>query len=88
MQCDASRYASFVDSFDITPERKVELIRIVWTMMQSFVDRAFGDAPEQNILGKTREPITACPPDGLGSGLTLTPPFNETAGELPRKSKP
>lgn len=87
MQCDISRYAPFVEDFDISADRKAELIRIVWTMMQSFVDRAFGDAPEQILLGKTPERITACGPDALDSGLSLTPIYNAAAGE-PGKRKP
>lgn len=87
MQLDASRYRHFVDGLDVPEDRKNELIRIVWTMMQSFVDRAFGDAPEQILLGKSRERPTACGPDRIGLGLKLTPTYNAAAVEPPARKK-
>ena len=87
MQLDATRYHSFVEGFDLSDARKAELICIVWTMMQSFVDRAFGDAPEQICLGKSRERLTATAPDALGSGLILRVTYNQAAEGLPARKK-
>lgn len=47
---DLSRYRRHVDHLDLPEERKAELLRAVWHIMGSFVDRAFGDDPAQLAL--------------------------------------
>ena len=42
MPPDIEKYRRYVDHFDISEEKKIDLIHTVWRMMQSFVDRAFG----------------------------------------------
>lgn len=49
MQMDINRYRSFVDRFDMPEDQKVAVLAHVWSIMGSFVDRAFGDAPEQQL---------------------------------------
>ncbi len=52
MLLDIERYRPYVDHFDMAEADKIELIHIISAMMQSFVDRAFGESPEQTLLGK------------------------------------
>ena len=53
-----AKYLPHLDRFDLSEHQKVELLRAVWQIMQSFVDRAFGDDPVQQV----------CKPEG-NSGL-------------------
>lgn len=50
MTPDTEKYRAYVDGFDLTEERKIELIHTVWRIMQSFADRAFGDDPVQTCV--------------------------------------
>jgi len=50
MSPDIEKYRKYVDHFDIPEAQKIEMIHIVWRMMQSFVERAFGDDPVQQCL--------------------------------------
>ncbi len=47
MRLDIEKYRKYVEGFDLTEEQKTELIKSVWTIMESFVDRAFGLHPAQ-----------------------------------------
>ncbi|GAA4170809.1 hypothetical protein GCM10023069_29430 [Shinella granuli] len=47
---DAEKYRHHVAHFDMPDDRKAELLFAVWQIMQSFVDRAFGDDPVQQVL--------------------------------------
>jgi len=49
---DLQKYMHHVDQFDLSPEKKADLIRTVWTILESFVDRAFGVHPVQQSCGK------------------------------------
>lgn len=44
---DLDKYRHHVAHFDLTEAQKTELLLTVWRIMQSFVDRAFGDDPVQ-----------------------------------------
>ena len=44
---DLDRYRPYVAHLDLPEERKTDMMLAVWRMMQSFVDRAFGDDPVQ-----------------------------------------
>ena len=48
---DPETYRAHVDHFDMDADAKVALLRAVWLIMQSFVDRAFGDDPAQHVRG-------------------------------------
>jgi hypothetical protein len=50
MTPDIEKYRKYVDQFDLPENHKMELIHIVWRIMESFVDRAFGDDPVQHCL--------------------------------------
>ena len=45
------RYRALVSSIGVSDDAKDEVIRIVGSMMQDFVDRAFGEHPAQQISG-------------------------------------
>lgn len=57
MQPDIEEYRQYVDRFDISEEKKIELIHAVWLMMQSFVDTAFGYHPVQLSLKQDLQTI-------------------------------
>ena len=46
---DMQRYRALVSSIGVSDDAKDEVIRVVRSMMQDFVDRAFGDHPVQLI---------------------------------------
>ncbi len=52
MLVDVEKYRRHVQSIDLPQDRKDELIHIVFAMMQSFVDKAFGVHPVQLGLPK------------------------------------
>ena len=47
MPLDISKYRKYIDGFDLKEEQKVELLKTVWSIMESFVDKAFGMHPVQ-----------------------------------------
>lgn len=55
MKPDIEKYRKYVDHFDISEEHKIELINIIWNMMENFVDRAFGADSVQICLGENTE---------------------------------
>lgn len=81
MAFDADAYIDLLDDLPMPRERKIALMEQVALILQSFVDRAFGIAPEQTLLGTSAKKITAAGPDTIGWGLTLTPKFNDAAKE-------
>lgn len=48
---DLDRYRPYVAHLDMPEASKAEMLLAVWRMMQSFVDRAFGDDLVQRCLG-------------------------------------
>lgn len=50
MTFDPDRYRHHFDHLDMTEAQKLDFMRSVRGIMESFVDRAFGDAPEQAAL--------------------------------------
>jgi len=102
MQLDIDRYRHFVDRFDMPEEAKVAVLTQVWGMMGSFVDRAFGDAPEQQLrLGmmgsqlkssgtsaaKQLESLASESTTALDCEEPLNPTFNDAAGPKPPARK-
>lgn len=99
MQLDIDRYRHFIDRFDMPEEAKVAVLTQVWSMMGSFVDRAFGQAPEQQLrlgmMGNQRgtsaakqlKSLASESPCGLDSEEPLTPKFNDAAGPKPPARK-
>ena len=52
MSLDIRKYRRHVDGFDLTEEQKDDLIRTVWAILESFVDRAFGPYSVQQDCGQ------------------------------------
>ena len=48
MALDIEKYRHYVAEFDLSPEEQAELIRNVWTVLESFVDQAYGRHPHQH----------------------------------------
>ncbi len=48
----ASVYIGMTDQFSGTVDERTELVRFVYSMMENFVDRAFGLDAVQQILGE------------------------------------
>lgn len=48
MPLDVEKYRPYVAGFDLSPEEQAELIRSVWLVLESFVDQAFGQHPNQH----------------------------------------
>ena len=42
MPVDVQKYRKHLDGFDLTEAEKADLIHSLWTIMESFADRAFG----------------------------------------------
>lgn len=47
MEPDIEKYRKFVDHYDLSEDEKIEFIRTVWKIMESFADAAFGIHPVQ-----------------------------------------
>lgn len=50
MQPDLEKYWPYLDGYDLSDSEKRELIHTLWSMMESFVDSAFGTHPVQQCL--------------------------------------
>ncbi len=59
MSIDIKKYRKYVDDFDLTEGQKVELIQTVRSIMESFVDKAFGLHPVQQCLKDLQSPVKA-----------------------------
>ena len=47
MPLDIEKYRHYVSRFDLSEQEQTALIQHVWTMLESFVDQAFGRHPHQ-----------------------------------------
>ena len=59
MPMDINKYRKYVDDFDLTEKQKVELIQTVRSIMESFVDKAFGIHPVQQCQKDLQSPVNA-----------------------------
>jgi len=102
MQLDIDRYRPLLERLDWPEEQKVAALTEVWKIMGSFVDRAFGDAPEQQLrLGafgnqrqnqgtsaaKQLESLASSPSTALDCEDPLTPTFNDAADPPPARKR-
>lgn len=93
-----SRYLRHVDHLDLPEDRKAELLRAIYQIMQNFVDRAFGDDPaqlarkdgdENQLPRESRARCVVSSLDHNNPGETaLTAAFTKRAGRGRRKEKP
>lgn len=96
MQMDIDRYRPYLDRFDWPEEQKVAALTQVWAIMGSFVDRAFGTAPEQQrklgsigsqradkaiTAAKAIEPLASDAETALDCQDPITEPFNDAASQ-------
>lgn len=58
---DLDRYRRHVEHFDLSEAQKTDLLHAVWRIMQSFVDRAFGDDPVQQVRATRERSLRGCP---------------------------
>jgi hypothetical protein len=47
MSLDIEKYRQYVAGYDLSEQEQTELIQTVWTILESFVDQAFGRHPHQ-----------------------------------------
>lgn len=57
MTVDVEKYRVHLQSLDLTQDRKDELIHIVYRIVESFVDRAFGIHPVQLGFGSASQKL-------------------------------
>lgn len=50
MKPNYDKYIPMLNEYDMTREQKIEFIDTLWNVMQSFVDRAFGIHPVQQVM--------------------------------------
>lgn len=62
---DLDKYMPLVSSFDISDEHKRELLKSVWRIAQSFVDRAYNIDSAQISVQKRLEDSSGKPTDSL-----------------------
>ncbi|SMC78003.1 hypothetical protein SAMN05880593_106246 [Rhizobium sp. RU36D] len=55
LSVDLEKYRRHVDHLDMPEDRKTELLLSLYTIMRSFVDRAFGDDPVQQARSHVDE---------------------------------
>lgn len=85
MPHEIQKYRKHVEKFDLSDQEKDELICVVQSIMQNFVDRAFGDDPVQlchdpdNSKDALDEPVVIdlVAREISRSDITLTDTFNE-----------
>ena len=49
---DVEKYRPYVDDFDLSEEQKDELLKAVWSMLETFVDRSFDEDPVHHLLAE------------------------------------
>jgi len=69
------KYLPDVAHLNLTEQQKIELLRSVYLIMQSFVDRAFGVDPVQQALGYPRV-LPLALPDGRVDSKPISDPNN------------
>ena len=74
MPLDINKYRHFLDDIPISEERKAEFLQDVWSILESFVDSAFGQHPVQ--LCRTNEEKT----DLQALGESLESKMTNTSG--------
>lgn len=52
MRPDIEKYLGMLEDWDAPREQKIQFINDLWHIMESFVDRAFGIHPVQQVMNK------------------------------------
>ena len=50
MEPDIEKYLPYVENLDLTKEEKIELIHMLWTIIESHADSAFDMNPVQQAI--------------------------------------
>lgn len=50
-------YRHYLDGYDLSDDHKLTLMQYVWSIMEGFVDRAFGQSPEQMLSRDKRQKL-------------------------------
>lgn len=82
---DINKYRKYVDDYDLTEEQKVELLQTVWSIMESFVDRAFGLHPVQQCQKDCSEKDLQSPAEIVESGKYTSVVRNGSAPKFEKK---
>ena len=56
MRPDVEKYLAMMEDWNMPREQKVQFIHDLWHIMESFVDRAFGIHPVQQVMNKNLQP--------------------------------
>ena len=85
MPLDIDKYWKYVDDFDLTKQQKIELLKTVWSIMESFADRAFGLHPVQQCRDHSPEKDLQSPRKSVESNHFSKLTRNEQAPPLKQK---
>ncbi len=55
MRPDVEKYLPMIEDWDMPRDQKIQFIHDLWHIMESFVDRAFGIHPLQQVMDKKTE---------------------------------
>jgi len=58
MPVDIEKYREHVDHFDMTEEEKIAFLNDLWSIVESFVDEAWGLSPHQTAANDNEETST------------------------------
>ena len=85
---DAAPYWHHVAHFDMPDDRKAELLFAVWRIMQSFVDRAFGDDPVQQALHARHVDALPVTDESAGPSVVSSPQTHDNQQPLTSAFQP
>lgn len=55
-EADIENYLPYLDETDMSEDQKIEFLKALYVVLQSFVDQAFGVHPVQQVKEGQREP--------------------------------
>lgn len=79
MHLDPTQFLHHLEPFEMSDTQKLDYVQAIIRIMQSFVDRAFGDAPEQTLLGTSADNGIVRASDSVESLNALTATYNDAA---------
>jgi hypothetical protein len=79
MQLDPTQFLHHLEPFEMSDAQKLDYVQAIIRIMQSFVDRAFGDAPEQVLLGTSVDSGIFHASDSVEFSSAITTTFNDAA---------
>ena len=75
---DVDKYRKYVDDFEITEEKKIELLQTLWWIMTAFVKRGFRVEAVSRAIPALAEMTSEPSPDEL-EGIAGVDQFNDAA---------